>query len=132
MSTAKKIWLGILTFLPLFLFILYFVMFFVFFLGNIGHMEDSHHRDDFPIHMFASLFWIFMIIILASLLSIGIMIYYIIHANNNKANDNTKKIMWTIILIFTSTIGSIVYYFVEILPSKKSLSSETNLVNEEV
>ena len=60
----------------------------------------------------------FVLIIIASFMSLGLLIYYIIHANNNAKNKNNKKLMWTLVLIFTYSIGSIVYYFAEILPIK--------------
>ncbi len=58
--------------------------------------------------------------ILAITIKLGVMIYYIVHASNNLKNDNNTKIMWVVLLVLVSTIASIVYYFVEILPSKES------------
>ena len=65
-----------------------------------------------------SFFWFFVLIILATISSLGIKIYYIVPTNNNLKNDTNKKIMWTLLLIFTGTIGAIVYYFIEIVPLK--------------
>ncbi len=129
MSTSKKIWLGILTFLPFVLFIVYLVLFFTVFIGNIHELEQTHHSDEFPIALIQSLVLVFIPIIIASILSLAIMIYYIVHANNNPNNDSGKKIMWIIILIFVSSIGCVVYYFVEILPSDNKLS-DSHVVNE--
>ena len=127
MSTSKKIWLGILTFLPFIFFISYFVLFFTVFIGNIHQLEQTHHGDEFPLELIQSLFLVFIPIIIASILSLAIMIYYIVHANNNPNNDSGKKIMWIIILIFVSSIGCVVYYFVEILPSKPKFSETKSL-----
>ena len=129
MSTSNKIWLGILTFLPFVLFIVYLVLFFTVFIGNIHELEQTQHNDEFPIALIQSLFLVFIPIIIASILSLAIMIYYIVHANNNPNNDSGKKIMWIIILIFVSSIGCVVYYFVEILPSHNKLS-DSHIVNE--
>ena len=120
MSSSKKIWLGILTFLPFILVIIYFTLFFSFFLGNIHQLEQTHH-DEFPLELIQNIFVIFIPIFFAIITSLIIMIYYIVHANNNPNNDNGKKIMWTILLIFVTSISSLVYYFVEILPSKSKL-----------
>ena len=128
MTTSSKIWLGILTFLPVVLFIVYLFLFFTVFISNIHQLEQTHH-DNFPIELIQSLVVVFIPVIVASLLSLGLMIYYIVHANNNPKNDNGKKIMWIIILIFVTSIGSIVYYFVEILPSN-SKAKETLKVND--
>lgn len=120
MSNSKKIWLGILTFLPFILVVIYFALFFTVLLGNIHQLEQTHH-DEFPIELIQSIFIIFIPIFLSIVITLIIMIYYIVHANNNPNNDNSKKIMWTLILVFITSIGSLVYYFVEILPNKNNL-----------
>ena len=119
MSTSSKVWLGILTFLPFVLVFVYFVLFFTVFLSNIHELEQRHH-DEFPLELLQNLFIVFIPIIVSIIISLIVMIYYIVHANNNPDNDSGKKIMWTLILIFITSIGSLVYYFVEILPSKKN------------
>ena len=121
MSTSNKIWLGIMTFLPFVLFIVYLVLFFTLFLGSIHQLERTHH-DEFPIQFISDLFVVLIPLIAAGIISLIITIYYIVHANSNVKNDTAKKIMWTIILIFVSCIGCIVYYFVEIIPSDKHVS----------
>jgi heme/copper-type cytochrome/quinol oxidase subunit 4 len=62
--------------------------------------------------------WFIILIIVMALVSLGIKIYYIVHANQNTESDTNKKVMWTLLLIFVGTVGSIVYYFVEIIPTK--------------
>jgi heme/copper-type cytochrome/quinol oxidase subunit 4 len=62
--------------------------------------------------------FVFIIIILA-LVSFGTKIYYLVHVNSQTVNDTNKRVLWTLILIFTGFIGSIVYYFIEIVPLKK-------------
>lgn len=120
MSKTRKIWLGILTFLPLVFFVAYFILFFFLFINTFQNIEQ-HNQNEFPVEFFTTFIGLFICIGFAALSSLGIMIYYIIHANNNTANDSNKKLMWTLILVFTSTIGSIVYYFIEIIPNKKTI-----------
>ena len=121
MSITKKFWLGVLTFLPFILFLVYLFLFFVVLIGNIHELENSTHNDELP-EFFRSIALIISILIIGGIISLIMMIYYIVHAHDNKQNDNTKKIMWTLILIFTSPLGSMVYYFVEIIPNKPQLS----------
>lgn len=128
MSAFKKILLGIFTFLPLVLFVFYLILFFSVFFENIHHLEHSHN-DEFPIQFIRDIFLVFIPLIIAGTISLVITIYYIVHANNNENNDTTKKIMWTVILIFFNTLGSIVYYFIEIIPSN-NLLKDSHLVNE--
>ena len=119
MSSIKKFWLGVFTFLPIILFIVYLTLFFTLFLNTI-HQHDNGHHDEFPIQMIRMIFITFLPLIISFIISLILTIYYIVDANNNPQNDTGKKIMWTVILIFVSTLGCIVYYFVEILPERKT------------
>ena len=118
MKKSSKILLGILTVLPLILFTLYFVNFFSSFLTHFHELENN--TGEFPIEFFRSVFGAFIFLILAIVIRLGLMIFYIIHASDNRKNDTTKKIMWILILVFIGTIGSILYYFMEIYPSNNN------------
>lgn len=118
MKSSTKLWLAIFTFSPIILFGLFFGFFFTVFFENIIELEQNH--GDIPVEFIQSLFWIIGLIILAALFSLGIKIYYIVHTNNNTNNDTNKKVMWTLLLIFTGMIGSIVYFFSEIMPLKNT------------
>ena len=119
MKSSTKFWLAIFTFLPLVLFVLIFVFFFTVFLENIIELENN--QGEIPIAFFQSLTWFILLIVFMVLVSLGTKIYYIVHTNNNSENETNKKIMWTLILIFTGIIGSIIYYFVEIIPLKRKV-----------
>lgn len=120
MSRTKKIWLGILTFLPILFVIAYFIFFFMFFFSSTSGLHEVEQFEpnthELPATYVANFAILFALILLAGFISIGLIIYYVIHANNNPKNDSNKKLMWILVLVFTSSIGSIVYYFVEILP----------------
>ena len=116
MSTAKKVWLGILTFLPFLMTLAYVVFFFSFFLETIIHAEQTN--QEFPIEFFQWISIMIAIVVLAVIIKLGVMIYYIVHVSNNKEKDSNTKIMWVVLLVLISSIASLVYYFVEILPTK--------------
>ena len=116
MKSSTKFWLAIFTFLPLVFLILFFGFFFTVFLENI--IELDNHHGEFPLEILTSIFWFIILVIIMAIASLGIKIYYIVHTNNQAANDTNKKIMWTLILIFGGTVAAIVYYFIEIIPLK--------------
>ena len=118
MSTSKKIGLGILTFLPFLLTIIYIIYFFSFSLEHIIRAEQG--QQEFPVEFFQSLSTMIVVIVIAVLLKLGIMVYYIVHVSGNSAKENNTKIMWIVLLVLMSSIASIVYFFVEILPEKPS------------
>ena len=117
MSHSRKIWLGILTFLPFLLTLVYIIYFFTFFLGNI--IQADQQAQDFPVEILHSLSYIIGIVITAVVVKVAIMIYYIVHVSSSSKDSNTK-IMWIVLLVLVSSIASLVYYFVEIIPSKAS------------
>ncbi len=116
MSSTRKIWLGIFTFLPFLLTLVYIIYFFAFFLGNI--IQADQQAPEFPIMLFQSLSYIIAIVVLALIVKIAVMIYYIVDVSSSSKDSNTK-IMWIVLLVLVSSIASMVYYFVEILPSSK-------------
>jgi hypothetical protein len=118
MKTMPKVWLGIFTFLPIVLMVIFFGTFFTVLLERVIEADRGYYDHDFPIEHISSLAWFIILIIITALISLGVKIFYIVHSVNNPDNDTGKKVMWILILIFVGTIGSIVYYFVEILPSK--------------
>lgn len=117
MSSPTKFWLGFFTFLPLILLLLFFGLFFTIFFENIIALDQNH--GEFPIEFIQSLFWFILLIILMAVTALAVKIYYMVHTANNPKNDSNKKLMWILILIFTGSVGAIVYYFLEIIPLQK-------------
>lgn len=126
MKKSSKIWLGILTFIPILFIAIFFVSFFTVLITQIPELENN--SGEFPVEFFKSIFGAILFLLLAIIIKIGLMIYYIIHASDNIKNDNTKKIMWILILAFIGTIGSVLYYFMEIYPlDDKKLDTNRNV-----
>ena len=116
MKSSTKFWLGLFTFLPLVLLVLFFIFFFTVFFENLIELEQNQGK--FPFEFLQSLTWVILLIVFMGIIGLGIKIYYIVHTFNNSENDANKKIMWTLILIFTGIIGSVIYLFIEITPLK--------------
>ena len=117
MKSSTKFWLAVFTFLPLAMILVFLWFFFTVMFEQIIELDQNH--GEFPLSMVAPMFWFVMFIIITALVSLGIKIYYIVHTNNLPENSSSKKIMWTLILIFGGTIAAIVYYFMEITPLKQ-------------
>jgi heme/copper-type cytochrome/quinol oxidase subunit 2 len=116
MTKSKKVWLGILTFLPIIFIGIFIFLFITLFLSNIYNFENN--LDAQQVDFYRSMIIAFVFIVFAVIIRLVLLIYYLIHVSDNKNNDNTKKIMWILILVFVGTIGSIIYYFMEIYPLK--------------
>ena len=119
MKAMSKFWLGIFTFLPIVLMVVIFVFFFTAMFENIIEADRGYYdHDDFPVEFIHSMAWFVMVAVITGLISLGVRIFYIVHSVNNPDNDTGKRVMWIVILVFVGLIGSVVYYFAEILPKK--------------
>jgi phospholipase D-like protein len=122
LKRSNKLWLGILTFSPLVFLTIFIIWFVSIFINNIYILENSAGQP--PIEIFRLMMTAFIFLALAIIVKLGLMIYYIIHVSDNQDNDNNKKILWILIFVFVGTIGNIIYFFMEIVPS-----SNTNHLN---
>ena len=126
MSRNSKILLGVLTFLPFIFFIAYIFSFFFFFTEIPFHDPEIIEED--PRNFFKGIFGAMIWILLAAMLSLGLMIYYLVHSSKNPRIKETERIVWILVLIFASSIGSIVYFIMHIwpLPEKTDDSAVQN------
>lgn len=125
MSTTKKVILGIFTILPALLLIFYIVMFFSFFF-NVAVNKMQHapevSSNEIPIFL-ESLIPMFVMMFVAGITGLALMIYYIIHISKNQKFDSTQRLLWILIIVFTNTIGQIVYFILEVWPQKPAEQS---------
>ncbi len=116
MTKNKKIVLGIFTFLPVLSILVYIFVFFNFFFSSIGTPANDPFIEQV---FFKNFFILFVLILIAILAGFALMIYYIIHVNSNPNFDSNQKLMWILILVLSSFLGNIIYYFIEIVPEKQ-------------
>lgn len=118
MPLIKKIFLGIFTILPALFALLYGIIFFSFFFEMV--LENPHYPDDthnnFP-EFIQSFFPMAIMIFVAALAGFALMIYYIVHISKNEKFDTVQRLLWILIIVFTHTLGQIVYFILEIWPS---------------
>jgi hypothetical protein len=110
MSRSGKIFLGVLTSLPFVLFAIYIAVFISFFFEIFRYQSVPPYPEEFP-------FAIIPIIVFALLMgfaTLGLLIYYIIHAVNNKKIDSTERIIWILIFLFAGMIGFPIYWYMRI------------------
>lgn len=56
----------------------------------------------------------FLSMALASLISLGLLIYYLVHILKNPRLDANTRLMWVLIVLLTGIVGNIVYWFFQI------------------
>ncbi|HLU51142.1 MAG TPA: hypothetical protein VKZ42_03190 [Flavobacteriaceae bacterium] len=115
----KKLWVGILTFVPLLFTLLYLVLFVLFFSTFITDVSQLS-EDEIASYILRNLSWIIGLIFINVVVSLGLLVYYLVHVNRSPQLDTNLKILWSILLIISITISGIVYYFLYILPENIS------------
>lgn len=122
MNKQKKVWIGILAFLPIILGIVILVYVFTNFIPNIIRLEELG-EDPNPVLIFSQMAPFLILVILAALLHVGLLIFFIIHAINNKEVKSEERIIWVLVFIFTSSIGFPIYWGIRIWPDPKPESN---------
>ena len=113
MTKNQKIAAGIFSLLPLLSVIAYFIIFFNLFTSSI--IPAIEEKLDGPPpgfirHMILFVIWA----IVMSMISIGLMIYFLIHSINNPYVSKDERIMWILLLIFLLVIAAPIYWYMRI------------------
>jgi hypothetical protein len=103
---TNKILYAVLAFAPLILVIPMMLMMFSMFAEILDH-PMRYQNGELP-DSFISIFLISLVVGLLGLIGI---IMYVIHATKNKHIPDSSRTMWVLVIVLTSTIGMIVYYF---------------------
>ncbi len=119
MKKPAKIVLGILSFMPIFLFALFFLSFF-YMMINAPQMHPAFgpcnaHRPGPP----PEFFLIFVFEILMFLFNFGMIIFYVIHLLSSSVASTSEKIAWTLLLLFLNFLAFPVYWYLYIWKEPK-------------
>ncbi|WP_407528103.1 hypothetical protein PDL71_08600 [Lacibacter sp. MH-610] len=125
MNRNKKIWLGVLAFSPIIIGLGSVVYMFTVFMPSLPLHQQFAEGDDFPIQFFSRMAPFFIIMLLSIVLQVSLIIYFCIHAFNNKAVKQEERVIWLVVFILASSIAMPVYWILRIWPEPKP---ETNFV----
>jgi hypothetical protein len=112
LSKGQKIFIAILTILP-FLFVPYMIFQIFSFVMTTVH-NDSMNIDPQPEVILSAVFSFIFPIIMLSLLSLGLFIFYIVHVAMNKSFDTSERIIWILLFLFVGIMVFPVYWFMRI------------------
>lgn len=113
-SKNGKILIGILTLAQLFVVLFGIIWFF----STLFPVLITGNEDAIQNVLMLSIAKFVIMVILMSILSIGLQIFYIIHAGMNKHISTAMKVIWVCLLFFVGFIVEVVYFFMEIVPEK--------------
>jgi len=110
MSRGSKLLIGILSFLPIILLIVFLASIFT----MVPTMMQWDNHEPEPQRVFSTFAPMFFLGILMSLLSIGLLVFFIMHLVRNKVMDSTEKIIWILVFIFAGMVGYPIYWYMRI------------------
>ena len=110
MSRSTKSFVGILSFLPIVCLVVFFFMFF----RMIPEFMRWEGSDPDPYEVFDTFMPVFLTAIFMSILSIGLLIFFIMHLVRTKNIDTTERIVWVLVLLFAGIIGYPIYWYMRI------------------
>ncbi|MFK7811677.1 MAG: hypothetical protein AB8B59_04230 [Maribacter sp.] len=123
----NKFWQGFFALAPIILFFIAFIGYFIFIFSMISQMPELENSSGAPMGLFAGMGAFFVFMILAMLLGIGSLIFYIVHATQNpNLKENNMLIVWILLFVFISGIGQLIYWLVEIVGKRKEGSIENS------
>ena len=117
LNRTQIIVLGIFTFLP---FIFFPIIFFQIFGFVVNMIATSEHSDPEPADILLGISSFLVPIILASLLSLALLIFYIVHVATNKKLEGIEQLTWILLFIFFGIIAFPIYWFIRIWNTSKN------------
>jgi hypothetical protein len=119
MSKNTKLWLGILSFLPLVLSFIIAGLVIKNFVGLLGLALEDAPADVAGMYIVKDYIVITIFSVFTALLNFCQMLVFIILCVKNDRLENNSKILYIVFLIIFSNITALVYFFMEIVSEKK-------------
>jgi type II secretory pathway component PulF len=114
MSRSSKLFIGILSFLPI---VLLVVMLFMILRLVPTFIEWSNNGDNYEPatqEVFSTFGPIFILGFGMGILSIGLLIFFIMHLIRNKMMDSTERIIWILVFLFAGIVGYPIYWYMRV------------------
>lgn len=124
----SKFWQGFFAIGPiamLFLGMIAYFIFLYFILTNVDSLD--HDSGNYPASLILGNIGAFLIFILVAILvSLGSLVFYIVHAANNpNLRENNMLLIWILLFVFANGIGQLIYWIVEIINKRGEQTLQT-------
>jgi len=123
----SKFWQAFFALAPIIiLFIVLFgYLFFIFSLVN-SIPELEHSQNEIPSVFLQNFILFFVFIFVTIFISLGSLIFYILHAvQNPNLKQHNLLLIWILLFVLVSGIGQLIYWIVEIIGKKTGKSVDT-------
>lgn len=110
MSRGSKIFIGFLSFTP----IVFTIVIILMVLNLIPHfIEWDKYEPDFYT-VFSTIAPLIITAIIACLISLGLLIFFIIHMLNHKKMEPVEKVIWILAFFLVGVVGYPVYWYMRV------------------
>jgi uncharacterized membrane protein YfcA len=110
MSRSSKLFIGLLSFLPILLLVVLLIMIF----RLIPEFIEWDNYEPAPQEVFSAFGPVFILGLLMGLLSLGLLIFFIIHLVRNKAMDSIERVIWILVFLFAGIVGYPIYWYMRV------------------
>ncbi|NND16221.1 MAG: hypothetical protein HKN89_07835 [Eudoraea sp.] len=122
----SKFWQGFFALAPIIILFGILIGYFIFLIAIFGNAADGNfdHYDGDPFTWMGGITAFFLFIIIVILISLGSLIFYIVHAvQNPNLRGNNLLLVWILLFIFANGIGQMIYWLVEIVSKRNQVQS---------
>lgn len=119
----SKFWQAFFAIAPLASFFVIIAAYFIFIASLIGSQGTfgGHFDPDSGAGVMTLVGFLFTVIFLVIGISLGSLVFYIVHAvKNPNMQQNNLLLVWILLFIFANGIGQLIYWIVEILGKRTS------------
>lgn len=122
----NKFWQAFFALTPIVIGLFSIILYILFVINLVTDIQTAEAAGNNPSAqmILGNIAWFFGFIILIILISLGSLIFYIVHAvQNPNLKGDSLLVVWILLFVFLSGIGQLIYWIVEILGKR-----ETNTV----
>ncbi len=124
----SKFWQGFFAIAPiamLFFGLIAYFIFLFFVISNSG--EFGQNAENYSASMILGNVGLFLLFILVAVfVSLGSLVFYIVHAANNpNLRENNLLLIWILLFVFANGIGQLIYWIVEIINKREQQNLTT-------
>lgn len=110
MSRGTKLFIGLLSFLP----IIGLIILFSFIFNLLPEIIEWSNYEPDPYTVFETMRPLFIIGLCMGLLSLGLLVFFIMHLVRNKKMDSTERVIWILVFLFVSIVGYPIYWYMRV------------------
>ena len=113
MTKNKKVLIGIVAFLPLIFFLIYMGTFISYILDTVRY-EALGDGEELPTQFVSNMIGIVVSAVIMGLLSLGVLVFFIVHCINNTVVTSDERIMWILLFIFVGMVVFPIYWYMKV------------------